>query len=219
MSSREAVNNVFSKHPEVAANSPSHLCHLCFQHDYISHVALKALAFFFFCVFFSSLKFHLAFRSVRYGNALLFPPTTIIKIPPCTGTLPSGSFLDNMQRCVGLSHQETWTGTHTSAEGAMDGGTEGGGTHGTTVRADRRTDRQTAEGSEEVTTIQGETQASSDAKGLRKRRLKIDFKGVKMMLKVWIFIRAQPARQLFPLMNQQQEVWLRSAQFCSRLLL
>lgn len=43
---------------------------------------------------------------------LHIPPTTIIKIPPCTGPLPSGSFLDNMQRFVQLSHHEMWQGTH-----------------------------------------------------------------------------------------------------------
>lgn len=55
---------------------------------------------------------------------LHIPPTTIIKIPPCTGPLPSGSFLDNMQRFVQLSHHEMWQGSHrdqTELNGVQNG--------------------------------------------------------------------------------------------------
>lgn len=70
--------------------------------------------------FFIIKTYNLAFRSASYRYLLLFPPTTIIKIPPCAGLLPSSSFPDNMQRFVQLSHHEMWKGTHASSENAMD---------------------------------------------------------------------------------------------------
>lgn len=109
---------MLSKHHQVIANSPSH--HLCFQCNYISCVIHKLFFFFIIKIY------NLTFRSVSYRNLLLFPPTTIIKIPPCAGLLPSGSFLDNMQRFVQLSHHKKWKGTHLSSENAMDGTQNGG---------------------------------------------------------------------------------------------